>query len=181
MRIAKGDYAGKADQVTYSSKRTKSTQDKFIAQDLDLTYTKEEVDAVVAEATAGGGGGVTIDDTGGSAGDVVRFDGTGYYVDAETVELPAAGTAGNLLESNGTVFVSAAPKLPAPGTAGNVPVSNGSAWIATAPDAGVVTATGQAAGEVPQFDGSNGYTTFKVTISTSAPSGGSDGDLWFKY
>ncbi len=46
-------------------------------------------------------------------------------------QLPNPGTSGNLMESNGTNWISAAPKLPAPGANGNVLQSNGSAWIST--------------------------------------------------
>jgi tail fiber protein gp53 len=65
------------------------------------------------------------------AATLIEFDGT----DMELINpypLPIPGASGNLLQSNGTQWTSAAPLLPAPGGVGNVLTSNGSAWLSSA-------------------------------------------------
>lgn len=51
---------------------------------------------------------------------------------ASASALPAAGTSGNLLTSNGTAWTSAADRLPAASTSGNLLTSNGTSWTSTA-------------------------------------------------
>jgi hypothetical protein len=64
-------------------------------------------------------------------------------------ELPAPGTTGNVLTSNGTIWQSAAASsLPAVGASGNVLTSNGTVWASAAPTPPVnlgtpVTCSGQ--------------------------------------
>ena len=95
-------------------------------------------------------------------------------------------------------------------TNGNVIVGNGATWVAES-GATARTSLGLGTGDSPQFTGVNvgsasdttltrkapgvlgvenkaaithastSYTSSEVTVSTSSPSGGSDGDIWLKY
>lgn len=65
------------------------------------------------------------------AATLIQFDGT----DMELVNpypLPIPGASRNLLQSNGTSWLSAAPELPLAGGVGNLLTSNGSAWLSSA-------------------------------------------------
>ena len=52
-----------------------------------------------------------------------------------SVNLPAPGTSGNLLQSSGSAWQSVNPLLPAPGASGNMLQSNGSAWVSSSTSA----------------------------------------------
>jgi hypothetical protein len=70
----------------------------------------------------------------GSSGNLLTSDGTNWSSATAPLELPAAGTAGKLLTSDGTNWVSAtAPlELPSAGTTGRLLTSDGTNWISSA-------------------------------------------------
>ena len=92
-------------------------------------------------------------------------------------------TANNVLLGNGTSAV----QVVAPGTSGNVLTSNGTTWTSSALTLGTmasqnsnsVTITGGTINSLTVTSlGTNAYGT--RTISTSSPTGGSSGDIWYK-
>lgn len=90
-------------------------------------------------------------------------------------------TANNVILGNGTSAV----QLVAPGTANNVLKSNGTTWTSSAlgtmglQDANNVAITGGAINSLTVTSlGTNAYGT--RTVSSSSPTGGSDGDIWYQ-
>lgn len=94
-------------------------------------------------------------------------------------------TANNVMLGNGT----GTPIAVAPGTNGNLLTSNGTTWTSAAAPVVVTSLTGTA--NQITVSAPNGAVTISIpaagngygvrTVSTGDPSGGSDGDVWYKY
>ena len=68
----------------------------------------------------------------GTNGQVLTSNGTVWSSAAVPTELPAVGSDGNILTSTGSAWASEANPLPAHSTVGNVLTSTGSAWASQA-------------------------------------------------
>lgn len=82
--------------------------------------------------------------------------------------LSSVGTSGNILTSNGTVWVSSAPSVSilntavTPGTSGNVLTSNGTSWISSTPAVSLPSQTGNI-GKYLKTDGTTASWTDTLT------------------
>lgn len=186
----------KATDVRFASKRQKTQYEKAVEQAVqeavDAGIPTNGVPGQVLTRTltlwewADAAGGAGVDYTGATTGQVFSFNGTTGYWRDENTELPATGTAGNVLTDNGTDWISSPPatELPTIGSVGDqLRVGTGPALEYFTPDAGVVTATGQAADTFPVFDGADGVSYPTITVSSSAAPGGTGhtpASLWIQ-
>jgi hypothetical protein len=121
---------------------------------------------------------------------IVFNDGTDVRAGLAGLPIDAGGTGQTSLTANAVVIGNGASAVQfvSPGTSGNVLTSNGSAWLSQAApalgtmstqNANSVAITGGTINSltVTSF-GTNSYGT--KTVSTSAPTGGVDGDIWYQ-
>jgi len=100
----------------------------------------------------------------GTNGQVLTSNGTVWSSQAVPTELPAYGSDGNILTSTGSAWASEANPLPAHGTSGNVLTSTGSAWASQAPAGGGAGWTWLARNNITS---STSYSTFDSSVVTS--------------
>ena len=125
-----------------------------MAQARNLSVLAGNVSSSGVTSVAGGGtGSVTL-----TANNVLLGNGT------SPLQVVAPGTSGNVLQSNGTTWTSAASALPSPGTSGNVLQSNGTTWVSSASNPGYTGVTGQVFTSSGTFTVPTGITRVKATV-----------------
>lgn len=163
-----------------SSGNASLTGNLSTAGNLSVTGTSSFTGAITAT------GGVTGNVTGDVTGDV-----TGNLTGNVTGDVTGSSTGnvtGNVLATDGAAIISSGADLANSSigdgvTATTQPAGDNSTKIATTAytDATILTAgTGitVASGQISQGAGANGFGT--RTVSTASPSGGADGDIWYK-
>lgn len=150
---------------------------------LEVSGTGVEGDPYVLEATATVAlqGLTDVDPAGLAVGDVPTWNGTEFVMSAPSVP-PGAVTSGAGLAGDGSVGNPL--RVRTSGTWGTPPLDTGSQ------DAGLLTyldSTGALRAQIPDavpwssLTGVPADRTRKTTISTAAPSGGADGEVWLQY
>lgn len=120
---------------------------------------------------------------------------TGLPIDGGTINtLPVSrgGTGATTVTANAVILGNGTspPLTVAAGTAGNILRDTGATWATANPASYMVTALAGTANQIA-VSGSVGSVTISIpsngngygvrTVSTGDPSGGSDGDVWYKY
>ena len=117
--------------------------------------------------------------------------------DTSALQVVAPGTSGNVLQSNGTTWTSAASGLPSPGTSGNVLQSNGTTWTSASLSTGLPGILSQVFTSSGTFTIPSGVTAIKATVvgggggsggipgmgacNVSAGGGGGSGGMAYQY
>lgn len=137
-----------------------------------LTISSSQV-VTLANALPVGSGGTGLTSPG-TAGYVLTSDGTGWVSAPSSDALPTPGSSGQVLTSNGSDWVSQAlpSQLPSPSTSGNILRANGTAWTSAAPST-VLPSVGTSGNVLT----SNGTSWSSQALPTELPSASTSGNI----